>query len=178
MPSSAKTRIRKTYQRSSFSPFSRRDTKVIADALQEIEQREGEVRISRLLEIAADKSSPLHRFIYADTDREAARKYRIELARKVCRAVRVVYMDDEDNEVADSPMLVSVRDGGRKGKTTIRTRRYISVERAFANPEVRDSLLDDALRDAWAWQERYKMLDELGEVFEKLNILRKSRKRA
>lgn len=169
-------RITRDVRPAKFSRFNQAQTDVIAKALGQIEADDGEVRVSRLLEVAASPSHPLHELLYADDDKEAARKWRVELARRICRAVRVVYVDDVGEIVADAPMLVSVTKSEKSGETVIRTRRYISIERAFADPGVRESMIEEALRDADRWAQRHSSLVELKPIFEAINSAKRGRK--
>ena len=151
--------LRRVLGRAKFSSFTLEEIRVIAAALEDIESSEGEIRVSRVVELAADPKHPLHPFVYADSPDEAERKWRLACVRKICRAVRIVYIDDVGDVITESPMLVSVQKAAEPGgRMTVNTRRYISVDRAFADPDVRASLLRDALVAAEAWKARYHML--------------------
>lgn len=159
-------KLSRSYQREKFSRFTKAQVDVIAAELTALERSEGEVRVSRVLELARNPGNPLHEFIDWN-DRSAAEKWRVEMARRLCRAVRVVYTDDSGKERANVPMLVSVTTTTRdEDEREIKQRSYISSERALSSPHVRQELIDEALRQAEYWQEKYRRLGELGPVFE------------
>lgn len=173
-------KLTKRFEREKFSRYTNEQVEVIARELTAIERREGVVRTMRVLELARAEEHPLHPFVFNCSDREAAERFRVENVRRMCRAVRVVYVDDAGEEKFSAPLLVSCRVTSRaddeKGATgTLVERAYRSAERALADPETRRELLEEALRQAEYWQQKYRNLEELGPVFV---ALRKVKERA
>lgn len=175
MPKTTK-RVRREVRPSAFSLWKRADIEVIARELRKIEDAEGDILPARLVELASAPAHPLHRFLFSDSKEDAAAKWRLELARRMIRAVQLVYVDDDDEVVASAPAMVSVVPSVKRGETVVRQRRYISVERAFADPTIRAAMLRDALAAAEAWEQRYKHLSELGPVFDALRAAKKRAK--
>lgn len=144
--------------------LKQKHVKVVAAAVQKLERENGKARPHDLLAIARPESSPLHSLFNWDND-DAAEKWRLHQARVFIRAVTVVYHEGED-EKWSGPAFVSVttisedEDGKEK-----RDRGYMSVERALSDPVVREQLLDEALRQADYWKQKYRNLKELQPAF-------------
>lgn len=178
--------LTKTYQREKFSNFTDEQIAVIARELQAIEKKEGAVRTRRVVELARERSHPLHPFVFGLSDREAAERFRIDAVRALCRAVRVVYVDDAGDEKYSSPMLLSCRirssrEDDEGAQEEFIERAYRSAEIALADPATRAELLDEAIRQADYWQQKYRNLEELAPVFAALQRTKaraKQRRRA
>jgi len=162
--------VTKHYRRERFSRYTNDEIEIIARELTAIERREGVVRTMRVLELARAAEHPLHAFVFNCSDREAAERFRVENVRRMCRAVRVVYVDDAGKEKFSTPLLVSCRVTSRReddeGEAAVLVERaYRSAEKALADPETRRELLEEALRQADYWQQKYRNIEELGPVF-------------
>lgn len=154
--------------------FGRKDVELIAAELLKIEREEGEVRVSRVIDLASDPKHPLHRFIYKDPTKVAAAKWRVMVVREICRKIKCVWIDDSGVEQFSHPMLVSVtREPGEtdEGQVVIKQRRYISTERALCDPAIRDELLSEALQQVSRWREKYRNLAELAPIFSAIDAV-------
>jgi len=169
--------LTRTLGRAKFSGLRSEDLPVVEEALKEIQRTEGAIHPDRIVELAKDPAHPLHRFIYSESVAECARKYRLELARKLCRAVRVVFVDEDGDEQGNVPALVSVRTDKATGTTEIHTRRYVTIERAYSDPEIRRTMIADALTEAESWVERHQTLVELRPVFKAIEDARRITRR-
>lgn len=167
------TTLTKSLKRKKFGRLRNEDLVIVARELKRIEEREGEIRPARIVEIASDPKHPLHRFIFRLSEKKAAHEWRIAEARRLCQAVRVVFTDEEGEEVGDAPSLVSVVTSG-DGTSSIKTRRYISIERAYADPDIRRTMIEEALAEADAWARRHANLVELAPVFRAITDTKKS----
>lgn len=143
--------------------LKQKHVKVVAAAVQELERENGKARPHDLLALARPASSPLHALFNWNND-EAAEKWRLHQAREFIRAVTVVYHEGED-EKWSGPAFVSVTtiSEDAEGKE-IRDRGYMSVEKALSDPETRSQLLDEAIRQADYWKQKYRNLQELQPV--------------
>lgn len=166
------TTLTKSLKNAKFGRLRNEDLVLVQRELKRIEKQEGEIRPERVVEIASDPKHPLHRFIFRLSDKECAHKWRIEEARKLCRAVRIVFTDDDGEEVGNSPSLVSVVTA-EDGTPSIKTRRYISIDRAYADPDIRRNMIAEALAEADAWARRHASLVELAPVFRAINQTKK-----
>jgi len=170
--------LTKSHRAAAFSSFNAEQIDVIARELSKIERAEGSVRVTRVLELAREKDHPLHPFVFALSDREAAEQHRLDVVRRMCRAVRVIWKDDAGAEKANLPMLVSVRvqsstERDEDAESELIERAYISSERAMADPEQKQALLDEAIRQAEYWKDRYRTLSELAPVFHAISRVKR-----
>lgn len=112
---------------------------------------------------AKKKSSPLHDLFCWD-DTEAARLYREDQARFLIRSViRVTVRGDEYADLQTRAFVnVTVAD----------ERQYVSIATAMNNPDLRNQLLENALRDLAYFERKYKELSELTEVFAVIRSMR------
>ena len=146
--------------------------KIVAAAVEDLEQRHGRVRPHDLLDVARSPDSPLHEMFTWDNDL-AAEKWRLAQARKLITAVRVVYSEG-DVEKWSAPAYVSVThvSADEEGKE-LRQRGYVRTEKALADPATRQQLLDEAMRQADYWQQKYRNLSEFQPVFRSIEKVRK-----
>lgn len=173
--------VRREYHRAAWSGYTQEQIQIIARELLAVEAAEGVIRTRRLVELARDKSHPLHPFIFRLTDRDAAEKWRLEEARNVCRAVEVRYVDDDGDTVASAPLVVSCRVASPAEDAEDRESRFVeqayrSTERAMADPATRKSVLDEALREAEAWKIRYGKLRGVEAIVREIDRATRSRK--
>lgn len=173
--------MKREYHRSSWSSYTVEEIDVIARELLAIEAKFGEVRTSHVLELARDKSHPLHPFIFTISDREAAERWRLDAVRNLCRAVEVHYIDDDGETKHTAPLMVSCRtistdEAREEADASFVSRAYRSTERVLADPVTKKELLDEALRQADAWMLRYKNLQELAPVAKALARVRSKAK--
>lgn len=162
--------LKQSFEREKFSRYKSEEIQVIARELKKIERTHGAVVVRQVLELSRSKSHPLHRFVFALSDREAAENHRLDVVRGMCRAVRVVWRDEEGTEKASMPMLVSVQvkapeESDAEEEAELVQRAFRSSEAVMADPVSRKALLDEALRQADYWQEKYRRLNELTPVF-------------
>ena len=165
-------KLTKRYERAKFSNFTNEQIQLIAAALAKLEAEEGEVRVTRVAELARNPKYPLHDLVYADSQAIAAEKWRLEVVRRIIRSVRAVYVDDVGDEAFSTPMLVSVDRDQVSGEVVVKQRRYISTEKAYADPVIRQTLIDRALQQAEEWQERYRSIKELGLIFQAISVVK------
>jgi hypothetical protein len=146
--------------------------KLVADAVTALEQRHGRARPHDLLDAARAPASPLHGLFEWDND-TAAEKYRLAQARRFIAAVQVVYLEGDEEKFA-APAFVSVThvSADAEGKA-IRDRGYVAVEKALADPQTRQQLLDEALRQADYWQQKHRNLMELAPIFDTIRKVRR-----
>lgn len=162
--------LKQSFEREKFSRYKSEEIQIIARELKKIERQHGAVVVRHVLELSREKSHPLHRFVFALPDREAAERHRLDVVRGLCRAVRVVWRDEAGDEKASMPMLVSVQvkapeESDAEEEAELVQRAFRSSEIAMADPVSRQELLDEALRQAEYWQEKYRRLTELTPVF-------------
>lgn len=116
--------------------------------------RNGRLEAKDLVEQSRDPSAPLHPAFEWDND-AAAEAYRIDQARYLIRSIEVVVLPEPEAKPVRA--FVSVRRDD--------DRSYTSVAHAMSDPELRQQVLDNALRELEAWRNRYAELVELANVF-------------
>jgi len=129
-----------------------------ADLLKELEHvrvaNGGFLTPEAVVESAKDENSPLHPFFDWD-DTEAARKWRIVQARRLIRLSVTVIKP----EVEPVRAFVSLpKDRGVNG--------YRSTVQVLSDEDLREQLLECALRELQAFRRKYAMLSALKELFE------------
>lgn len=126
----------------------------------------GIVKPEIVVQEAADEDSPLHDcFCWDDT--EAAHKYRVWQARQLLRVtVTIIPQSSEPQRVFVS--LTNDRhndDGGYRVLATV-----------LSDEDRRKQLLEDALKELQVFEEKYKGLKELAQVFAAVHKLERGRK--
>jgi hypothetical protein len=115
---------------------------------------------------ARRKSSPLHSAFEWD-DRKAASIYREERARYILRSLVVVIATQEpDSGDEERPVRAFVN--VEKDSESF----YTPTVTALSDEELRRQVLEDALRELHAWEQKYKDLKELVAVFTAAEKLR------
>lgn len=128
--------------------------------LHEIYEKNGEVlRAEDIVEYARNPKTELHKHFVWD-DSEAAKEYRLIQARNVIR-VNVVMVEPTQQTVRAFVSLVEDRNVPGGG--------YRRIEHVMADPVRRTQLLNQALREAQAWRDKYKSLQELAPIFKAMD---------
>ena len=130
------------------------------EALADIaEQSDGELRPRVVVEASRPEDHPLHP-VFEWRDERAAQLYRDDQARHLIRSVRVV-TPAEDVEQAPGLQIQYVavsrpQDGDRV---------YVEASRAMSDADMRQQVLEEAVRLLRGIRARYGHLEELAEVF-------------
>lgn len=126
----------------------------------------GVLKAEVVVEVAADKSSPLHSWFEWD-DTEAAHQWRLQQARQL---IRVCVETWEPNQ---EPVRVFVN------LTTDRYQEegggYRSTAVVLANAKMREQMLQDALEELGRVKKKYAQLKELTSIWDALAIVEKRR---
>lgn len=121
----------------------------------------GDLELATLVAESKPKDAPLHgEFDWHGPT--AANKWRLQQARYVVRSIEVI-PDESDNAVRKYQSVRLVEQENQhpaKAKQVFR-----SVEEVLADPDTRDELLAQAIRDALSYKRRYNGLQELAKVF-------------
>jgi hypothetical protein len=137
----------------------------VAQELELIRKRHhGILRPADVVDFARDPQTALHAEFEWD-DSKAAEQYRLEQARLIIRcAVRVVG--------EDSPPIrayVSLQEDRRAGDS------YRSLSDVLGDPNLRNALLAQALREAESWRLRYERLAELKPIVRAISKVQRNR---
>jgi len=139
-----------------------KDAAVIAALRKVYEEKGGLVHPQDVVDAARPVHSPLHRFFLWD-DTKAAEEYRKWQARELLQVtVEIIKTKDGDVPMQVFCSLSTDRvDGG-----------YRAMVDVLSDKQLRAQLLEDALREMRLFEERYKRLSELAEVFKSMRLVR------
>ena len=108
-----------------------------------------------LVKRAKFKNSLIHDYFEWDND-TAAKKYRIQQAGNLLRAIEVI-VDEGDGELIKVRAFHSVTEGNEKV--------YVSLERARSKPDLWEQVKEQALQEIINWQRKYKHMTEFEVIF-------------
>lgn len=109
-----------------------------------------------LLEDAMDPDSPASG-LFEWHDQEAAHQHRLEQARHILRSIRIVIRRPDGTRTEPVKMFVRIQSVADH---------YLETRKVLSNPERRQLLIQQALREAKSWRARYLELVELSKAFE------------
>lgn len=121
---------------------------------------EGDIALQTLVDESKPKGAALHdEFEWHNPT--AANQWRLQQARKVVQSIEIVNDDSTSVRAYESVKVVSAEaDEPAKPKRAFR-----SIEDVMGDPETRDELLGQAIRDALHYRKRYQCLQEFSKVF-------------
>lgn len=126
---------------------------VVGEICEELQNSQQGLTPETLLEVASDKSCPLHdEFEWRDD--VAAQKYRLHQAATMIRAVTIV-IESGKAEQTNERAFVS-KPGGESA--------YVSLKNAISNDTWREHLLKQATDELRWFQGKYRRLEELAGV--------------
>lgn len=164
-------------------PVNKKDVAAVERALERIRRKNnGLLTPEAVVAAAHSPKSVLHKYFEWDAKR-AAQKYWVFQAREVIKCIQYhVTTEGEDEECVRVDTFVSVDNNGELPKA-VTGRGYVRLETAVTTPTFSDQILQDALRDATLFRERYKRFSEvvtvLKPVFVAIDAVNKEqRKRA
>lgn len=123
-------------------------------ALLDLARRDGSITPESVVEAATDPASPLHNHFTWD-DTEAARRYRLVEAGHLIRRYRIVVETAPDRKVKVRAFS-SVPVGDDLG--------YVPTVEAMADPERREFVVQQAMREVAALRAKYQALIDFDEV--------------
>lgn len=134
------------------------------EAVEEIRKKSGgEVTPQQIVAKAKSKTSVLHALFEWD-DKTAAAQHRLTQARTMLRSFEVHY---EKREVKPH-RVYEIHTVGKRGDAT-RPTTFATVEDLMKDPQARDRLIADAIRQAMAFRRRFQSLRELQLIFEAID---------
>lgn len=112
---------------------------------------------------AVKKSNPLHRLFTWD-DTEAARKFRLSEAGLLLRSIEITYV-----ELPDEPRRAFEVSYKKPPGSTEKQTLYATAQEAAADPDNHARLIAEAVRTLMAWRSRFRYLQELSHLMEKID---------
>lgn len=151
------------WKRSSRAVSSRPDAAIAYVEIERIaDEHGGKATADAVLEESKPKDAPLHE-CFEWSNKAASRKWRLHQAREIINSIEVTLLEEDPNEdgedkhLATAPAFVSIErdqeDGGYRSITTV-----------MDNPELKDRLIQQALRELQSWTKRYEHLTEFASV--------------
>lgn len=141
-------------------------TDTITVELLKIEKKHGSITAPRVVETARPLKSPLHRhFEWADG--KAAQEYRLWQARQLISVVRFKHEQMTDEVRRFTSVTVRREIDGVETSMSY----YLSTEKALANSELREQILERAKNEARNWALKYKNLVELSQLISLISTL-------
>lgn len=119
------------------------------------QENDGLLRPEDVVQKAEDSESLLHPYFDWD-DSEAARKWRLEQARRLIRVAVIIIEPEQTSPVRAYVSLLGDRPVGNGYRTTVEV---------LADAGKRRRLLQQALSDLAVFRRKYALLSELAEVF-------------
>jgi hypothetical protein len=115
----------------------------------------GRLNPAIVVDKARPANAPLHPCFEWD-DRRAAEAYRVDQAKHIIRSVEVIIEESDEQPKATRAFVSVVREDDRS---------YTSIAHAMSVADLRDQVVDEALKALEAWRKRYAELDELADIF-------------
>lgn len=114
---------------------------------------EGKLSPTELVEVSRPKNAPLHNDFFSLNDKQAAQKYREDLAGKMIRSIIITPDDEESTQPVRAYFNIEYG-----------THEYIPTEIIFSDEEKKNRLLDIAKKELVSFKYKYKTLSELAGV--------------
>ena len=137
------------------------DPEVAGQILAKIADRDGEITTEAVLKEATKKRSPLKAWFTWDNT-AAAERWRLYEARKLIQSVRVRIVGDDDEER-------TIRAFVHLGTPGSREEGFDTISRILSEPERRAKLLANAFVELEQFQNKYRDLKELSDIFAALD---------
>ena len=143
-----------TYRWKEGSRLTRLDAQAVGEELTTISGEDERLTPEAVVAKASKKRSVLHPAFEWD-DNAAAHEYRKDQARDLIRSVCVVVQVSGGAERKTRAFVHIIQGNGTKEGA------YVTIQKAAAEPDLVEQVLDRALYDLGLWQERYRELEEL-----------------
>lgn len=159
------------------------DPTVAGRELERIAKRDQEVVPITLIEESKPEGAPLHDAFEWD-DTEAAERYREDQAKRLIRALKVVYVrNDTEEPLPPVRAYVSVLDepgfemyGRNKPPSAhdpLRAKRhYRPIAKVMSDADLRDQYRRQAFSILCSWRDRYQDIDDFARIFEAIDVMR------
>jgi len=153
---------KKTYKAKDRAMFNKKKVQDYAEELERLAKKTNDKYFSLspqiVVDAAREKKSILHECFEWD-NKKAGESWRRQQARGLINSIEIIV--EYDDEEKTTPAYISVKfDEEDEDK-----RRYISSEIVANDSSLREMVIQQALNDLLAWQNRFKSFKELEEIF-------------
>ena len=121
---------------------------------------EGNLSPQNLVEVSRPKSAPLHNEFFSLNDKQAAQKWREDIARRMICSIVVTPDEEEDTRTVRA--FFNIERG---------THEYIPTEIIYSDESKKQRLLEIAKKELMAFKAKYTTLTELSGVFRAIDSL-------
>lgn len=126
-----------------------------------LEGNDGIVTPEHLLADAQEITSPLHDFFEWAND-VAAHEWRLRQARYLLRSIHVI-IKREDGQEEEARALYNVHVSPPDSEASFSV--YVAIQRIIDESDLRQQIIEKALRSLMTWQKRYRQYKEFASVF-------------
>ena len=133
------------------------DANIVGGVVEQLEAQYGEATRESFLEVSRPEDAPTHCLFEWD-DSIAAEKWRLDQSRKIITNLRVVYLDNDKNDVK-VPAFINT--SAPKEKTS-----YESIEQALRDTSKREIILNRLRGELDAFIIRNQHIEELADLLE------------
>ena len=134
------------------------EAEIYGARIYQLMQKKGKTTINakEVLQDAKNKTSPYHDHFTWD-NKQAGEEHRLMQARQLISAIVIVKVRVEESEPIQVRAFVNVIDDeGEKG--------YVPIDIAISSPNTAGQIVQQALREAKSWKERYEEYQELSRI--------------
>lgn len=164
--------MRRVFSAAPGGPITDRDAKRLGPVLSELTEKcGGRLTPKDVVDEARSPQSILHSYFEWDLEKAAERHW-IQTARQIISHIKVRIVTSSGKQVPVRNWFSVRTEPDEGGKIA-----YVSVERIQSNKFLREQVIRDALREAQAWGERYKIYRELDSIRFEVERTVKSRQR-
>lgn len=136
------------------------DPQVIGEHLEDLREKRG-LTPAVVVEDARQLNSPTHEFFEWD-DEVAAHAHRLYQARELIAGLVVEIEEAPDTEPLRAFVSIKMDEG----------REYTSLQAAMSDRELREQVVEEALRELELWKRKYNGFHELAQIFEAIEAMR------
>lgn len=149
------------------SKFPKDKAQATGRALDTLRKRHGAIKAPIIVEAARPESSDLH-YAFTWDDNLAAEKCRLQEARDLLSAIRVVYEVGGEDRLVPAFVNLTIEAENEDDEDE---RGYHGIVSAASDQTLRSMMLDQAKKELLAWRHRYAILTDFARLFAEIDKL-------
>ena len=156
--------MKKIFKAKEGASFGEDKAQIYGEELEKLQKiNDGKLTPKYVVEVAKDKSSPIHDFFEWDNNK-ASEKWRLHQARQLLNSIEIVITyNGKKEEIRRYFNITKVEEDNDDTK-----RVYIIMEEALSNPKYKKQILQRALEEIEYWQKKYSQYKELSMIFKSI----------
>lgn len=151
------------------------DPEIAGRELDRLAKRDQEVVPITLVEENRTPGTPLYEYFDQD-DTTAASSWRVQQARQVIGALKIVYVRNDTEEplppVRAYVSVVNDPELDMYAPNTPKVRHYRPIAKVMSNADLRDQYRRQAFDTLCSWRERYADIEEFARIFQEIDTLK------